>query len=271
MYSKFWSKVENSWTRLKPKLLSNDGTALHQINIWLNQIISKKMRIFATFGMVNNLVNCDTQKFVELYISPCDLDNTPIAKRLYATKPESLDCIVVLYKPFLPVEIPSIITKIDNHIIQYADFGYHSIIGLTEKQQPILHIVVSINDDIVPLVMCKQDICFRRTSRPVWLPKNDVIYTLLYMIVGECHMLNHIGYIELQPSSVGKKDNVEFKELLYLLNDVKMIANMRDYAYCKYCNRSEIEAPRIQLNQYCSELEEEIIKKFEKNNSPKDG
>jgi len=273
----FWDKIKIQWDQLYSLFKIDPINVLYNINNMLSESLQSLIEIDATMNEINRQKLDIYNKYIELYISPkINQNNIPIMQLIYQFKPDLPYLTVACYKPYHPSD--DIIDKLDFNDFQvsYKDFGFQSSYGYRDGK-PVLNLIIVIKKSIADYIIKKHQISFKRNKthengqilsisgsntpvREAWLPtENNTIIIYLLNIIGEYHLLNHIGYIELLPEDdpLIQKDS-KFLELVDIKKQLQVILPHWQHKYCQYCQHCDLQVKlykcaRCQI-RYCSRI-----------------
>jgi len=258
----FWQLLSSQWNNLYPRIFNNDKQVLDEMQNMLGNL-SEHIELELTYGQINSLVIDGFSDIVELYISPrMKKDNIPIMNQLYNNRCDINNLIVSKYKSYNFNN--RIIKEIDfkSFKVSYDDFGFQGSIGISNGM-PLLNLVIVVKKSVADKILVKKTVQFidkqnKQSSRDVYMSQINAIDIFLMNILGEYHLMNHIGYIELLPSDheLITTDAI-FTELKDIKKNLKLITKSYNYSECGYCSHHELQTilkkcGRCKKVKYCS-------------------
>jgi hypothetical protein len=260
----FWENLESVWLTMYKTMINGDSKKAVQI---LNKLIpeadQKDIEMEITINMINSQAIEHYAGYVELYISPKMKRDAMIKMEEYYNYRKKLPYLIVSkYKAYHKKDSVILNIKYDGFIADYNDFCYQSHIGLDEERKNnLLHMVIVVRKHLKDKIIHKKKVKFydvKKSSdnsnapssdeekkevgeREVWV-ENDcaTIGMLLLNILGEYHLLHHVGLIEILPEDDPLiSSESEFKELCELKNEIDLVAKF-DHM-CNYCQHNDLQ------------------------------
>ena len=258
----FWKRLSEQWAELYPKMLSGDPNTLDHIQSLLTPELREHLELEFSFNEINRQALPRFKSYIELYISPKMLkDNLPYMSTLYEKRITLPGLITACYKAYhYHDEAIKDIEYENDFVVKYTDFGVQCTFGYNENK-PILNLIIMIKDPVSKKLLKKTKVDFKSEkgpgSREIWLPeKYNAVSMMLLNIIGEYHMINHIGYIEILPEEEAKG---EFYELLDIRKELEIVLKHYNYKHCNYCGHNELQVKLLQCTRckkiyYCSKV-----------------
>ena len=217
VYKQVWKDIAAKWTTIYKLILEGNQKSIVELNDILDvnyikiddtlRSLSKFLQFSATFGRINNQILPGSENYVELYISPNgNKDYIKYMNSLYDTRAHLSNCHIFKYHPYHPQD--DLISNIEfaDFTVKYDDFGYYGEQGFdAETKMPVMNLVIVVNKTIAKHIIEETSVKFKNkdqiTERNVYLQYGyNVVDKFLLNVLGEYHLLNHTGYIEILPS-----------------------------------------------------------------------
>ena len=276
--SAFWSKVSDNWNEIYALLSSGKLEGVSMLESYLvGTEYESRVSIECSFGEVNSIHLEQYKDIVEMYLSPCfNKVNIPIMEKLYNSRVKLSNCNVNKYRAwnknskliedlYFNLEQPKIETKTekepietksekelkpveDKLIVPYTSLGYQGFVSYDETKNPQLNIVILIEQPLASQILTKKKIDFtsegKQTSRDVYIQHEKYNFLDIYLnnVIGEFHLLNSIGYIELLPSDdpIIAKESI-FTELAEMREDLELVLKYKNYKKCQTCSKITLQ------------------------------
>lgn len=223
-------KLDNFISNYKssfPKLIDDFPHILQNTNLLLKDI-SDYVDIQYTYGEVNRQVVYNSEKRIEIYISPkYNKRNIKYVKYIFDKLHKYLP--IYMYRPFYKEEIFEKIEMYDITLYN-KDLKVQTSISI-EDDNYLLNLCINVNPKLN--ILENKEVIFENKKRNVLLPKNDIILIALDNILGEYNMLNLIGYIEY----ISDENTENFNYLESIRDDIEVVRKHNNMQYCNYCNR----------------------------------
>lgn len=260
---KFTNKYIETFPLIKKCILSGDDSVLTITNNILGEL-SEYIDIQYTYGEINhnnyNWENCNSKDIIEIYISPkmhtdnCDIMST--VQWILSNKLTSDKVNVIKYRPFIDNMFDSI--ECNDITVNYKDFKIHTSVGIDVLGNHVLNICIAVAENIIGKILEKRTVSFenvKNSSRDVYLPINNIVNVMIDNIIGECNLLNFVGYIEFMP--LNAEDMAKLDDLSQVRDDMKLIHKTRKLNYCHVCRRNNMQKYLFKCSvckdtRYCS-------------------
>ena len=251
---------------------------LKKINKLLPDDLAARVEIIITFGEKNNIYLADFKDIAELYISPrLDRENMSYVETLYDSFSSARNkyahlskfadkLYITKYRPFNKAHTKIETIEIDaenKKFVNLCDIGYQKNIGLLNNK-PVFHIIIGVREPTAKLLE-KRTIKFDTgKEREIYVFPGNILEIILENYIGECNLINYIGYIEVMPEDkISLKKN--FYEISKLIEEIDIIKNNQSIKACKICGANILisklyRCSRCKNIYYCSTLCQKIDK-----------
>jgi hypothetical protein len=257
----FWVRMQNNWKNIEKRILYGDYQTHAIVNGYLSSKLQEMVDIQISYGEINRQCREGSKGNVELFISPrLGIRNIPYMKYIYRRGLQYIgnfdNLFVSCYDGYYRKNPIFENIKVDGVDISYEDFGYNGTLDEIKdggEIKTVLHVIILVNPKKSKYLLDEKEYNINGVEKKVLLPnEKGIINNILINILGEFHLMSHVGYIEFITDEE-KFPNREFTELYDLRKDIEIISKNRNYRECAFCERKEYQADLVLQNNhwYC--------------------